>query len=259
MSRDAELRSRGGSRRVGGRRRSSSEDDDLAEMARSVGIAARVSASPNARPWAGWTSSGSVPQEQPPPIGPSSPRAPRVRPVARGRQVVAPRGLPTPRRREPPQPPRRRPPTHDQDARLAHGDRAVAELERLLGVGRDLAGLGDLETPLRGDPDCWPPTQHDDAAQSVAPSRRPTSGGSRCLAHGSGRRARSAASRSTSGDDRDDARRQGEHAPNERVITIAASSPAGATSVMRDPASGLSARHVTASVGRPTSRICSAT
>ena len=47
---------------------------------------------------------------------------------------------------------------------------------------------------------------------------------------------------------------------NDRVMTIAASSPAGETSVTSAPvASGLSPRHVTASVGCPAARIRSAT
>ena len=52
----------------------------------------------------------------------------------------------------------------DEGARLAHGDRAVAELERLVGARRDLARLGQLQAPLRGDAGRRAAAQDDDPA-----------------------------------------------------------------------------------------------
>ena len=126
----------------------------------------RVRASVSASAWAGWRRSGRrAAGWSPPPMRLTVPGAPRASSASRARtHVSAPNPAASATTRSSSAAPAPPIEAHDEDARLAHGDRAVAELERLVGARGDLARLGQLEAPLRGDAERRPAAQDDDPA-----------------------------------------------------------------------------------------------
>ena len=144
-----------GSRRVGGRPRSVElEDDDLAEVARRIRVAAARQGELEGERMA------RVEEQRQPRrrvqarrrSGSAHRRSCRHRSRRRRSATSAPRAARPPRRRRPPRP-TPAPPTRPTTSMpgLADRDRAVPELERLVGARGHLARLGQLEAPLGGD------------------------------------------------------------------------------------------------------------